>query len=628
MENELLRLLGRCGRVFQLKQIHAHILVHGLQYGAFILPKLLSLSAELCSLQYTVSAFWAAKNPTVVACNTMIKCFVGKNNGGGGIRVYNRMKDLKVMPNSFTFTFLLRCFGSFEGTRDGMAIHGEILKLGLGSSVFVQNTLLDFYVKCWGRLDFARQVFDEMPERDIVSWNSMIGVYMGQGDIESAIGLFESMPERNTVTWNSLISGLCKAGNMKLALSIFERMPVRNDVSWNSMISGFIRSGDMKAARSILDRMPEKTVVSWTLLVTGYSLAQDLESASRIFHQMPVKNIVSWNAMITGYVHNRMFDQALELFRRMLIDGKCRPDQTTLISVLSACSHLGSLGHGKWIDSYIRKNSIELSTSLGNTLIDMFAKCGDVDGAKAVFDSMGHRRCIITWTAMVSGLAINGCCKEAIDLFDRMCQEGVKPDDVIFISVLSACTHGGLVEEGNRVFDCMVTQYQIQPRIEHYGCMIDLLGRASKLEEAVQLIESMHLTPNAVIWATLLSACKIHGNAKLLEDVTRKILDQEPSNPGYLTLISNLSASVGKWEHSSTHRVSMRQHGLEKVPGCSSIQVDNQVHEFIAKDSRHEQRDRIYRALDILNGHLKEICNMKLVSSCSSLSVEAEAMSW
>lgn len=197
-----------------------------------------------------------------------------------------------------------------------------------------------------------------------------------------------------------------------------------------------------------------------------------------------------------------------------------------------------------------------MSTALGNALIDMFAKCGDVDGAKEVFDSMEHRKCIITWTTMVSGLSVNGRCKEAIDLFDRMCQV-VKPDDVLFISVLSACTHGRLVEKGRKVFDFMVTEYQIQPRIQHYGCMVDLLGRAGKLEEAIQFIENMHLKSNAVIRATLLSSCKIHGDAKLLKEVTRKILDQEPSNPGYLTLISNLGASAGKWEHSSSHRNSM-----------------------------------------------------------------------
>ena len=189
---------------------------------------------------------------------------------------------------------------------------------------------------------------------------------------------------------------------------------------------------------------------------------------------MPVKNVVSWNAMIAGYVHSHMFDEAISVFHEMLIDGKYKPDHTTLVSVLSACSHLGSLEHGKWIHSYIKKNKLDLSVPLGNALIDMFAKCGDVENAKAVFEMMANK-CIITWTSMASGLAFNGQCREALDLFDRKCLQKIKPDVIIFIAVLSACTHCGLVE-GKRVFDQMILQFDIKPGIEHYGCMVDLLG--------------------------------------------------------------------------------------------------------------------------------------------------------
>ncbi|KAK9269813.1 hypothetical protein L1049_025386 [Liquidambar formosana] len=211
---------------------------------------------------------------------------------------------------------------------------------------------------------------------------------------------------------------------------------------------------------------------------------------------------------------------------------------------------------------------------------------------------------------MVSGLAVNGQCREALDHFNRMCLEGIKPDDIIFIAVLSACTHGGFVEEGRRVYDKMIWEFNIKPRIEHYGCMVDLLGRAGKLEEAVRFIEGMHLEPNAVIWATLMSSCKIYGNGALLESVTRKIMDQDPSNPSYFMLISNLSASIGRWEDALSFRAAMRQQRIEKIPGCSSIQVGNMVHEFLAKDIRHEKRKAIYRVLDSLNGHLKAVCDV------------------
>ncbi|XP_059630569.1 pentatricopeptide repeat-containing protein At2g29760, chloroplastic-like [Cornus florida] len=607
MEQKLHYFLQNCRSIRQLKQTHLQILINGLQDCNFILPKLINLSSDLISLDYATDVFQSSCTPkvNVIAYNTMIKCFTGKSHRGA-LRTYNQMKVALISPNSFTITFLLRCIESLAALKDGTVVHGDTVKLGFGSSAFVQNTLLDFYAKCRESLDSACLVFDEMPQRDVVSWNTMIGAYMARGMIESSIQLFDRMPERSTVTWNSVIGGLAKAGNMDLAHSFFRSMPVRNEVSWNSMISGYIRVGDVKTARSIFDQMPEKTVVSWTAMISGYTTIGDLESARAFFDQMPVKNVVSWNAMIACYVHNHRFDEALSVLHHMLIDGVCRPDQTTLVSVLSACAHLGSLEHGKWIDSYIKKNKINLSNPLGNALIDMFAKCGDVENGRAVFDRMA-KRCIITWTAMVSGLAVNGQCREALALFDRMCLEGIKPDDVFFIAVLSACTHGGLVEEGRRVFDQMVSEFGIEPCIEHYGCMVDLLARAGKLEEAIRFIESMHMEPNTIIWATLLGACKIHGNGELLESVPRKIMNQEPSNPSYLMLFTNLSSSVGRWEDALNFRVAMRHRGVDKVPGCSSIQIGNNVHEFLAKDTKHEQRKEIYRVLDSLNGQLKTI---------------------
>ncbi|KAM6542583.1 hypothetical protein CsatB_007030 [Cannabis sativa] len=605
MEHKLLKICQSCKSLREMKQTHLQILIHGFQDSSFTVPKLLTVSSQLGFIDYAFRVFRNCHFPNVVVYNTLIKCFVGKDSYGCdyAFHVYDQMKVFGVAPNSFTFTLILRCFESFEALKYGEVIHCEIVKLGFCSSVFVQNTLLDFYAKCCENLENACQVFDEMPERDVVSWNSIITSYMARGEIESAVKLFNSMPERNIVTWNSVISGLSKAGNMELACIVFEKMTERNEVSWNSIISGYVRLGDVKSARCVFDDMPEKTVVSWTAMVSGYTMVGDLKLARSIFDQMPVKNVVSWNAMIAGYVHNHMFDQALQMFSQMLIDRNCRPDETTLVSVLSACSHLGSLEHGRWVDSYIKRSNFSLSIPLGNALMDMFAKCGDVENAKVIFHKM-PKRCIITWTTMVSGLSVNGKCKEALNLFDSMCGAGVKPDDVIFIAVLSACTHGGFVEDGKRIFCQMVSEFGVKPRIEHYGCMVDLLGRAGKLEEAVGFVESMPLEPNAVIWATLLGSCKIHGNENLLESVTKKIIEEEPSNPSYLTLISNLSASVGRWKDALTYRMAMSQQGVEKVPGCSSIQIRNVVHEFLARDTRHEERKDIYEVLYCLSKHL------------------------
>ncbi|KAL3513786.1 hypothetical protein ACH5RR_026503 [Cinchona calisaya] len=288
MEHKLLQILQKCKTIKQLKQTHLQIIINGLKDSNFIIPKLMAVSSDLPSLDYTNSTFNSLSNPSLISDNTLIRCFIGKTRKDA-LFTYNKMRASLISPNSFTFTFLLRCFVSFEALGDGEMVHDQIVKLGFGSSLFVMNSLMDFYGKCCGDLVFARKVFDEMTERDVVSWNTMIGACMGVGEMEPAIGLFESMPERSVVTWNSVISGLLKGGKLELAHSVFQRMPERNSVSWNTMLSGYVTVGDMSTAQAIFDEMPERSVVSWTAMVSGYATMGDLQSARKIFDEMPAK---------------------------------------------------------------------------------------------------------------------------------------------------------------------------------------------------------------------------------------------------------------------------------------------------------------------------------------------------
>ncbi|XP_072966223.1 pentatricopeptide repeat-containing protein At3g29230-like [Typha angustifolia] len=606
MEQKMLQILRKIKTLKELKQTHLQILVNGLGENNYLVPKLIDLSSAFTSLNYATKIFEHAQSPNAVVYNTMIKCLIEKGSADEAFSTYNEMRPLGVLPNNFTFTFLLKACESLEFLEGCKEIHAQIIKCGFGFTVFVQNALLNVYSQCGADVKVARQVFDEMLERDIVSWNSIIRAYMSRGDMSQAMILFESMPERNVVSWNTVIAGLSKAGDMALAQSVFDRMVTRNTISWNAMISGYLMCGDVTAAKSMFDQMKEKDVVSWTAMISAYTKIGDLDSARKVFDQMPVKNVVSWNAMISGYNQNSKFDEALCTFQAMLIDGKFMPDEATLTSVVSACAHSGSIEHGNWIHSYIEKNKVQISVALGNALIDMFAKCGDIKSAQSVFQRM-TRKCIITWTTMISGFAFNGECTEALALHDEMCREGIEPDDVIFIAVLTACTHGGLVQEGRRVFNQMIDQYGIKPRMEHYGCMVDLLGRAAKLEEAIQFIENMPMEPSVVIWATLLSSCITHGAEELIDFVSRKIIDLEPLNSGYQVLVSNSSALGKRWEGVLNARAMIRQEGIEKVPGCSSIQVGREVHEFLVKDTRHVKRKEIYETLDGLTSLMRQI---------------------
>ncbi|TVU02810.1 hypothetical protein EJB05_51658, partial [Eragrostis curvula] len=606
MEQELLRILRSVKAPRHLLQIHAQLLTAGLAASPRLLPELVSAALSvLSSPRHAATALRAAgADASTVAHNTLIERLAGR--GGGrvcspedALVAYAAMRAAGVPPNGFTFTFLLRACESLRRLPPCRCVHAQIVRCGFAADVFVQNALLNVYYKCGDRGDVAaaRQVFDEMAERDVVSWNTIVGVYMSSGNAAGAMELFEVMPDRNVVSWNNVIAGFTKVGDMVSARAVFDRMPVKDAISWNLMISGYAGRNDTDSARSLFDQMDGKDVVSWTAMVSAYAKIGDLDSAKLLFDQMPVKNLISWNAMITGYNHNSRYDEALRTFQQMMLEGRFVPDEGTLVSVVSACAQLGSSEYCNWISSYISKSNTYITVPLGNALIDMFAKCGDVGRAWLIFEKM-KARCVITWTSMIHGFAFNGRFREALLIYNDMCREGVELDDTVFVAALAACAHGGLLKEGWSIFKQMVEHYHIRPRMEHYGCIADLLGRAGKLQEAVQFIESMPIKPGVIIWVTLLSSCIAHGDAELIEYVSKKVLEIEPFNSSYQVLVSNCSALEGRWGSVTDARKMMRDMGIEKVPGSSLIQVGSEVHEFLAKDTRHQKRKEIYETLD------------------------------
>ncbi|KAJ1288794.1 hypothetical protein BS78_02G115500 [Paspalum vaginatum] len=632
MEQELLRILRRLRSLRHLLQAHTQLVARGLAASPRLLPAL--ISAALCvapspSPRHAAAAAIlraAGAGASTVAHNTLIERLAGHGVGGRGcsaadaLAAYAAMRAAGVAPNGFTFTFLLRACESLRQLPSCRCVHGQAVRCGFGSDVVVQNALLNVYYKCSdpGDVGPARKVFDQMAVRDVVSWNSMVGVYISSGDAARAMELFEAMPERNVVSWNTVVAGFTRVGDMVSARSVFDRMPIRDAISWNLMISGYATHGDVEAARSLFDCMDCKDVVSWTAMISAYGKIGDLDSAKVLFHQMPVKNLVSWNAMITVYNHNSRYDEALRTFQQMMLEGRSMPDEATLVSVVSACAQLGSVEYCNWISSYISKTNTRITTALGNALIDMFAKCGDVERARLVFDKM-RTRCIITWTAMISGFAYNGQFKEALLIYNDMCREGVALDDTVFVAALAACAHGGLLQEGWSIFKRMVEHYGIMPRMEHYGCIVDLLGRAGKLQEAVRFIESMPVKPGVVIWVTLLSSCVAHGDAELTEYVSTKIVEIEPFNSSYQVLVSNCRALEGRWGSVIDARRTIRDWRIEKTPGSSLIQVGNEVHEFLAKDTSHKKRKEIYETLDCLTAIIRHTEHTPLICYRSTI---------
>ncbi|KDP37060.1 hypothetical protein JCGZ_06116 [Jatropha curcas] len=355
--------------------------------------------------------------------------------------------------------------------------------------------------------------------------------------------------------------------------------------------------------------MPMRSVVSETSMVSGYAKAASFKAARLVFTKMMERNVISWNALIAGYTQNGENEEALGLFRMLKREAIC-PTHYTFGNLLNACSNLADLQLGRQAHTHVLKHGFQFQAGedpdvfVGNALIDMYMKCGSVEEGCRVFENMVERD-YVSWNAMIVGYAQNGYGMEALELFRKMLGSGEKPDHVTMIGALCACSHAGLVKEGRHYFSLMTEEYDLVPSKDHYTCMVDLLGRAGCLDEAKNFIETMPMPPDAVVWGSLLGACKVHHNITLGEYVAEKLLEIDPTNSGPYVLLSNMYAELGRWKDVVRVRKLMRHRGVAKQPGCSWIEVLGHVHVFMVKDKRHPQKKEIYLLLKILTQQMK-----------------------
>ncbi|RLN29864.1 pentatricopeptide repeat-containing protein [Panicum miliaceum] len=473
--------------------------------------------------------------------------------------------------DTFTYSFLIKAL-SAAGVAPVRAAHSHVVKLGSVEDTFVGNALIDAYSKN-GVASDARKVFDGMPARDVVSWNTVMAAMVRQGEVAGARRMFDEMPEKDTVSWNTILDTYAKAGEAEAAFELFQRMPERNVVSWSTVVSAYCKKGDMEMARVIFDKMPTKNLVTWTIMVSACAQKGLVEEAGRLFTQM--------------------MEATVEL------------DVAAVVSILAACGESGSLALGKRIHPHVRQRKLGRSTPVCNALMDMFCKCGCVNRADYIFDTEIVEKDSVSWNTIIGGFAMHGDGEKALDLFSQMKQQGFRPDAVTLINVLSACTHMGLVEEGRRYFTNMETDYGIRPQIEHYGCMVDLLGRGGLIEEAVDMIKSMPWEPNEVIWGSLLSACRLHKNVQYAELAVSELSKLQPSNAGNYAVLSNIYAEAWQWSDMAKARVQMKGTGSQKTAGSSWIELDEAFHEFTVGDRKHPESDQISEMVGRLSSHVK-----------------------
>eukprot|EP01018_Ginkgo_biloba_P037444 Gb_29868 [translate_table: standard] len=578
--NTYASLLQACSNIRELNQLHAHILISGLAKNVFLGTKLVHMYAKYGSLENARLVFDKIHKRNAFLWNAIIRGYAWNGPYEETLMLYFQMQWAGIRPDNFTISFALKACSSLSSLQKGKKIHYHIVRNGFESHVFVGTALIDMYAKCRS-IEDARQVFDKMTHRDVVSWNAMIAGYAQSGHANEAVLLFQQMRVADitpdSVTMVNVLPACADLGVLQQGKCIHDyiiRCGFESDIFvGNSLIDMYAKCGSIYIARQLFDRMPQR-------------------------------DVVSWNAMIAGYAQNGYANEALTLFHQML-QANVTPNSIAMASVVSACANLGALEQGKWIHDYVIGNVFESDVFVANSLIDMYAKCGSIKFARQLFNKMSTRD-VVSWNAMIAGYGMHGHAEDALELFLQMQNTGMKPNHITFIHILSACSHAGLVDEGQQYFDSMIQDYGITPNMEHYSCIVDLLGRAGHLDEAQNFIQNMPSEPDAGVWGALLGACRIHGNIEVAEHVAECLFDLEPEYAGYYVLLSNIYAEAGRWDDVTKVRRMMRERGLKKTPGYSLIELHDKVHAFLVGDKTHPQSEKIYAMLETLAGQMEK----------------------
>lgn len=380
-----------------------------------------------------------------------------------------------------------------------------------------------------------------------------------------------------------------------------------NSTIWNVIINGYVKMGNLENAGDLFDKMPNQSPATWNCLIDGYlrrNHGGDIRKAEVMFERMPEKDVVSWTTMVSGLSRNGENQEALKMFLRMLKGdesgrGALKPNDFTIVSALIACARMGALESGVWIHRYITRNDFQLNKQIGAALVEMYAKCGRIQSASQVFEKISHKD-LITWSSMISGWAMHGDWQNSVQYFEDMVKTSkIMPDNVVFLSVLMACSHSGMVEKGIKMFDSMRAKYKIKPDVRHYSCMVDMFGRAGRLDEALKFIESMDVVkPDHITWGALFNACRHHKNIELAEFVSKKLQQINPKHHGSYVFLANMYAETGRWKKAETVRNIMTNKNVSKSPGLSCIEADGEMHNFLSGDRNHPCSLEIYKKLD------------------------------
>lgn len=677
----------RCKNLPKGQSLHSLLIKTGSSSSCiYIANSIVNLYAKCHRLSDAHLAFQEIQTKDVVSWNSLINGYsqLGRRDSSlSALNLFKLMRQENTLPNPHTFAGIFTSLSTLGDSFTGKQAHCLAFKLGYLSDVFVGSSLLNVYCKAGHHLGDARNMFDEMPERNSVSCTTMISGYALQRMVKEAVGVFSVMllkrgEDVNEFVFTSVLSAIAlpefvyvgkqihclslkngflsavsvanatvtmyaKCGRLDDACRAFELSSEKNSITWSALITGYAQNGDCEKALKLFSEMhyrgmipSEYTLVGvlnacsdfdalregkqvhgylvklgfepqmyiLTALVDMYAKCGNISDARRGFEYLKEPDIVLWTSMIAGYVKNGDNESAKGMYCRMLMEG-VMPNELTMASVLKACSSLAALEQGKQIHAHIVKHGFSLEVPIGSALSTMYAKSGSLHDGNLVFRRMPARD-LVSWNSMMSGLSQNGCGTEALELFEEMLHEGTRPDYVTFVNILSACSHMGLVKRGWSIFRMMSDEFGIEPRLEHFACMVDMLGRAGELYKAKEFIESAasHVDHGLCLWRILLSACRNYRNYELGAYAGEKLMELGSQESSAYVLLSNIYSSLGRLEDVERVRRLMNLRGVSKEPGCSWIELKSQFHVFVVGDQLHPQiihiRDELWKLTKLM----------------------------
>lgn len=553
----IISFLGKCKTMKELKQIHCLMITTSVIKNILPCSRLIDFctNSDLGDIEYARTVFDQIDQPSVYIWNSMIKGYCNGGDKFEALFMYTEMQRKGFSPDHFTFPFVLKVCSIIDLFGYGQSVHNRIVKTGFELDAYTSSCLLNMYLSC--------------------------------GDLSSGLKVFEVIPKWNVVAWTSLIAGFVNNDQAREALRLFKDMENEgvepNEITMTTALAAAARCRDIDTGRLVHNRLRQLgfdpfdtnsgfNLILATAIMDMYAKCGKLVTARNLFDKMPRRNLVVWNSMISAYSQYGRGAEVLQLFVDMGLAGFV-PDKATFLSVISACAHLGFQSIGQCLHARVLKTSFYEYVAIGTALMDMYAKAGDANTALKIFSKL-RKKDVMAWTTMILGLAIHGKGEEALHMFRRMVAEDeVAPDQITYIGVLWACSHLGLVEEGQKQFTSMTEVYGIEPTMEHYGCMIDLLSRAGHFKEAEEFLKKMPMQPNATIWSSILNGCEMYGNVGLANRVKSHIAELKNSSSGVYVLLSNIYARASNWQEMKLARDMLKHKKIGKTLANSFVEI-------------------------------------------------------